>query len=357
MKVILLFALFLTACSKKIETTKPVYKSITESVYASGSVKGNNQYTVFSSVSGIVESVYVTENEPVSIGSILFLINNDAQKINDKNANLNAVYNSNQLNYGKVQEALSQIKLAKEKLANDELMLTRYQNLFKEGNCSKIELEQKELNLKNSKTNFQSSLEKHAEIKRLVDFQAKQALINVESSREKTKNYTIKSTIDGKMYQINTKKGEMISPQIPLAIVGDKSDYILEMQVDEYDIISIQKGMKVLVVLSCYRDSVFTAYVTNIRPIMNLKTNTFTVEAKFMNQPKLLFPDISFEANIIINSKDKVLLVPRNYLLNETTVTLKSGIKRKIKTGLKDFEFIEVRSGLTSKDELILPEK
>ena len=145
MKVILLFALFLTACSKKIETTKPVYKSITESVYASGSVKGNNQYTVFSSVSGIVESVYVTENEPVSIGSILFLINNDAQKINDKNANLNAVYNSNQLNYGKVQEALSQIKLAKEKLANDELMLTRYQNLFKEGNCSKIELEQKEL--------------------------------------------------------------------------------------------------------------------------------------------------------------------------------------------------------------------
>ena len=47
MKVILLFALFLTACSEKIETTKPVYKSITESVYASGSVKGNNQYTVF----------------------------------------------------------------------------------------------------------------------------------------------------------------------------------------------------------------------------------------------------------------------------------------------------------------------
>ncbi|MFN5982486.1 MAG: secretion protein HlyD, partial [Fluviicola sp.] len=79
--------------------------------------------------------------------------------------------------------------------------------------------------------------------------------------------------------------------------------------------------------------------------------------AKFMNQPKLLFPDISFEANIIINSKNKVLLVPRNYLLNETTVTLKSGVKRKIKTGLKDFEFIEVRSGLTSKDELILPEK
>ena len=90
---------------------------------------------------------------------------------------------------------------------------------------------------------------------------------------------------------------------------------------------------------------------------MNERTKTFMVEAQFKEVPEKLYPFITFEANIVIKSREKVLLIPRNLLVNDSTVENSKGELIKIKTGLMDFQMVEVLSGLAESDELILPKR
>ncbi|WP_276974823.1 HlyD family efflux transporter periplasmic adaptor subunit [Flavobacterium filum] len=351
------FLIFIVNCNNKQETIKPTKQTITESVYASGIIKSQNQYKVFSTVSGILQKVLVTENDEVKIGSPLFSIVNESQKLVEKNVILASDYNGFTINQGKLKDAQALADLAKQKMSNDELMLNRQLNLWNQEIGSKVELEQRKLAFESSQTSYQSALQKYDDLKKSLNFVAQQAQNNLSISYKNSNDYIVKSSINGKIYQININKGEMVSPQTPLAIVGDKNVYILEMQVDEYSIVSIKKGMKVLVVLNSYKDSVFNAIVTKINPIMNAQSKTFTIEATFTNSPSILYPSISFEANIVIETKQNALLIPRNYLLNDSVVMLKSGKQKIIKTGLKDFQMIEIISGLNKDDELILPKQ
>jgi hypothetical protein len=49
------------------------------------------------------------------------------------------------------------------------------------------------------------------------------------------------------------------------------------------------------------------------------------------------------------------MLIPRNYLVDESFVLLASGEKRKVQTGLKDYQKVEIISGLTEKDAIQKP--
>lgn len=85
---------------------------------------------------------------------------------------------------------------------------------------------------------------------------------------------------------------------------------------------------------------------------MNERSKTFLVEAEFVSQPNILYPNITFEASIIINTKKNAILIPRNYLLNDSIVMKANGEKIIVKTGLKDFQKIEILSGLKETDEI-----
>ena len=119
---------------------------------------------------------------------------------------------------------------------------------------------------------------------------------------------------------MNKLKGEMVNIQSELAIIGDADKFILEMQVDERDSLQIQVGQEVIVTLDSYEDSVFEARITKINPIMDTRSKTFLLEAEFVNQPTVLYPNMNFEANIVLNSKDSALVIPRMYLVNENYV-------------------------------------
>lgn len=88
---------------------------------------------------------------------------------------------------------------------------------------------------------------------------------------------------------------------------------------------------------------------------MNERSKTFLVEAEFVKAPEKLFPNTTFEANIVVTTKDKTLLIPRNYLINDSMVLLSTNEKVKVITGLKDYQKIEIISGIKAEDELMKP--
>jgi HlyD family secretion protein len=90
---------------------------------------------------------------------------------------------------------------------------------------------------------------------------------------------------------------------------------------------------------------------------MNLKTKTFLIEAEFIHPPSTLFPNVTLEANVLIRTKKNALLIPREFVDAESQVTLSNGERKKVQTGLKDFKFIEIVSGLGEQDEIIKPKE
>jgi hypothetical protein len=88
---------------------------------------------------------------------------------------------------------------------------------------------------------------------------------------------------------------------------------------------------------------------------MNERNKTFLVEASFTKAPEKLYPNVTFEANIMLRTKQNALILPRNYLKNDSIVTLVDGTTRTVKLGLTDFQKAEILSGLSSQDQVIKP--
>ena len=349
------FFLLLIACGKKEETILPTEGPITESIYASGILKSQDQYQAFVTVNGIIEHILVKEGDVVRVGQPILQLSNETQKMSTENAQIAANFADKAANQGKLNEAQNVIETSFQKFKLDSSIYARQKNLWAQQVGTRIDLEQKEMAFQNSKTNYLSSIQRYRDLKRQISFSADQSKKSVEISSRLQQDFTLRSKMNGVVFSISKNKGELVSPQMSIAVIGNPEAFVLEMQVDENDILQLSLGQRIIVRLDSYKNEVFEAAVTKIYPYMNERSKTFLVEAKFSKAPKKLFPFMNFEANIILQTKEKALLVPRNYLIGDSLITLKGGEKRKVKIGLKDFQQAEIIQGLTKTDELVKP--
>jgi HlyD family secretion protein len=353
--VLALMFLFLFSCKQKEETTTPVVQNITESVYASGKVKSKDQYEAYPSVAGIIRQVHVKEGDLVRKGDPLLSLVNETAQLNAENARIAALYQSVDANSERLQEVSASINLAREKLQNDSVLLQRQRQLWENGIGTRIELEQRELALKNSATTYRSAVLRYQQLKEQLSFAEKQSRKNLQISSTMAGDYIIRAKQDGRVYSLSREVGEVVSPQMPVAVVGSSDDFLLQMQVDEYDLSKIELGQKVLVGLDSYKGQVFEAVVTKIEPIVNERNRSITIEAQFTKAPPKLYPNLSVEANVLIRAKDSAITIPRSYLVDETYVLLKDGEKRKVEVGLKDYQKAEIIRGLGKNDRIKKP--
>lgn len=347
--------LFLFSCGEKIESTNPTTEKITESVYASGYVKSIGQYQVFAKSTGIIKSILVSENDQVKKGQILFTLSNDVSKLNTDNARLTAANADLGANKDKIQELNLTINLAKQKMESDKLILQRQQRLWNEQIGTKFELEQRQLAYSNSKSAYESAQLRLNELKKQLNYTSSQTQKTFSISKSMLDDYNVRSEVDGKIYSILKEKGEMVSPQIPLAIIGDATSFMLYLQVDENDIVKVKNDQKVFITLDSYKGIVFEAMVQKINPFMNERSRTFEVEAVFTKQPTTLYPNLTVEANIVIQTKDNALTIPRKYLIDDEYVMISKKEKRKVKVGLKDYQKAEIVEGLSINDKILMP--
>lgn len=353
--LVLLVLLTIGSCRQKIEKTNPKIETISESVYASGIIKSKNQYQVYATVNGLIEEILVSEGDTVKKGDGLLRILNEPAKLNVTNARLNAENADILANTDKLNEAKVNTSFALSKLVNDSLLFMRQQNLRAQGVGSLVELEQRELAYKNSVTNYNVSLLRYNELQRQLEFASRQSKTNLKISTALAGDYLVKAETNGKVYKILKEKGELVNTINPVAVIGDSHDFLIEMMVDEFDIARIQKGQKVFLTMDSYENVVFEARVDKIEPLMSEQSRAFTVNAVFVTQPPLLYPNLSAEANIVIQIKEKALTIPRNYLIGDSLVIINKDEKRKVKVGLMDYQKVEIISGLTVADVIYKP--
>lgn len=349
-------SILIYSCNNSDERIKPEIQPISQSVYASGVLKSNGQYQAYATVNGIIAEIFVSEGDTVKKGDPILRISNEVQKLNAENARLAADYNDLAANKDRLNEAASLIDLSRSKMKNDSSVYYRQKNLWDQQVGSKNELDQRELAYLNSRNAYANSIIRYNELKRQLSFAASQSKRNLSISQSLTSDFILKSEMDGIVYNINRSVGEIVGPQNPLAVIGSAEDFILEMQIDESDILLVKQGMKVLVNLDSYKDRVFEAVLTKINPLMNERTQTFMVEAEFIQKPERLYPNTTFEASILIQTKNKALLIPRRYVFKDSLVLKANGDTQLVKIGLKDYQKVEILKGLQETDELILPQ-
>jgi len=343
------------SCQGRMEKTKPVVEKITESVYASGIVKSSNQYDVFSTVNGVVAKKLVKEGDIVHKGQAVLQLLDVTARLNTENARIAADYALKAANARRLAALRLDIDQAKLVLDNDALLLERQRNLWSQQIGTYNALEQRELAWKTARNNYEATCLRYAELQRSINFQEKQAFKNVEISRSLASDYTIKSGYNGKVYNVLVEEGEMVNTQQPVAVIGDAASFLLELQVDEYDIGRIKPAQKIIVSMDSYRGQVFEAEVIKVRPLMHDRSKTFTVEARFLQSPPVLYPNLTCEANIIISRKEGALTIPRSWLLEGGFVLLANKEKRKVATGLMDYQKVEITAGLSANDLIIKP--
>lgn len=346
---------FLFSCHKKNEQVSPVEELITESVYASGNIRSKNQYEVFATVSGILENMYVREGDLVKQGDALFKISNTTMMLQAENASIAASRLSVAENREKLREQLTNVEIAREKLQYEATMLQRQRNLWKEEIGTRNDLDSRELAWQTAGKNYTNAVLMYEELKKELAFQEKQSFKNRQIAYSNLKDYTVKSSTNGKVFYVYKEKGEIVNAQTPIAVVGAANDFVIDLQVDEYDIARVKAGQAVSVMMDGYRGQVFEAVVQRVLPFMNAQSRSFTVEAAFMTQPNTLYPNLTCEANIVIREAWKALTIPRAYLLEGDYVLLKNKTRKKVTTGMKDYNKVEITGGLTRNDLILKP--
>ena len=350
------FSLFMLAsCGQKQEYTQPVIEKITESVYASGYLKSNEQYQVFAKVNGLLQKIWVKKGDVVKKGQLIFTLSNEVSKLNVANAQLNAVNADYYANLDKLRELDLAIEVSMKKLGNDQLLLERQRTLWAEQIGTKFELEQRELSYANSKATYESAKLRYNELKKQLRFSSKQSKHNLSISRSMLDDYNVRSEVNGMVCSIEKEQGEMVSPQAPLAILGSAQHFTIILQVDENDIVKVAPGKKVFITMDSYKGQVFEAVVDHVNPLMNERSRTFEVEATFVKVPEIVYPNLTLEANIIMQSKDNAMTIPRKYLVDDTYVMMSESKRKLVKVGLKDYQKVEILQGLNKDDKIMLP--
>ena len=340
-------------------TVKPVSKDIVESVYASVQVRPKVTYFPQALRSGIINEIYVQEGDTVDKGQILFQISPTADiksqltnaEINLQEAQSNYLGNNSLLNNIKID-----IQALEEQVALDSINYEKQKRLWAQEIGKKSDFDLIKLRFETSQKQLANLKQKLAQTKITLANNYKKALNQTNAEKSVLDYFTVRSEMDGKVYTLNKEIGEFIGTQEKFAEIGSAKDFTLEMDIDEVDVVKIDIGDSVLIILDAYKEQVFVARVDKIFPKKDDLTQTFRVESSFLQAPPKLFNGLAGEANIVVAKRKDALVIPSEYLINNNKVKTTDGIVE-VKVGLKNLEFVEILSGIDASTVLEKPEE
>jgi len=183
----------------------------------------------------------------------------------------------------------------------------------------------------------------------------------------------IRAPFDGIVAQVNGEVGEFVTPQpigvpTPPAIdLIDNSCLYVTAPIDEVDAPQIKVGMETRITLDAFKKHPFPGKVRRIAPYVldiEKQARTVDIEVDFANMigPQSLLPGYSADVEIILDVKNDVTRVPTEAIFDNDHVLVyhdNSGTleDRQIKTGISNWVYTQVLSGLTVKDKVVTSAK
>lgn len=298
---------------------------ISVSIDATGTIEPVNSVDLSATVSGTLQQMLVTQNEQVTKGQQIAIIESKA--------------------------AQSTLQQAKNTLANKESYYFRMRRLYRQGAVSYQDMDDARLEYLNSQAAYDKA----------------EADVN---------DTIVLSPMDGTVIGEPMKEGSTVSQglssQMIIATVADLSSMQIELLVDETDIGEVKIGQDVTFTVDAYPNRTFHGKVENISKKEHSSTSGtassssssviyYTVYV-LINSDELdgLYPSMTARAEILGRVDKDALLIPITAVRSDTTgsyVYRKSGAgveKAYIETGITSNTQAEVLSGLSAGDEIVI---
>ncbi len=349
----------------EVMAEKVLRGTVQQKVTGSGQIKPAVEVKVSAQVAGKIIRIYVKEGDHVKKGQLLVEL--DPQKYK-----------------ASVERAQSSLLAAKANEKKAKSDLERTQELYKKHLISAADLEAAEANYEAAVSNR---------------MQAEASLKEAQDALDKTMLY---ASIDGVVTKINKEQGEMtLGAQFQedvILIVSDLSVMEAVVEVDENDVVNINKGDSAIVEVDAFPDTTYHGIVTKIAHSAITKglgtaeqVTNFEVTVTLDNPDPRFRPGMSTTVDILTKRLDNVLKVPiqavtvrsedeiekalnknsktrdkkkstkkeslaeKKQKMKEVVFIIKDGkaVLRPVKLGISDDTHYAVLSGLNEGDEVI----
>ncbi len=350
--------------------------NIARSVVATGKIEPRATVEVKSKASGIVKKIFVNYGDNVQSGQVLAELDKEELQARQREAKANL-----QAAQATEESALASLERNKVEAEGPDLPflksgMDRARQLHKEGLIAKNLVEDAEKAYQLA-LNKQSSAARNLAVSRAEITRAKaqvaQAQAMLERAEEDLRNSTIVSPIDGLVLSRNVEVGNAVSSILVMGsqstllfTLGDVGDVFVRGKVDQADIGKVYIDQPARIVVESFRDRKFEGKVYRISPYGVEKDNvtTFEVQVSIHNPGRELKANMSANAEIILEEKLNVLLVPeaavvydkqRSASVEVPDSTAEKGRKKlPVKLGISNGVKTELVSGLTQGQKVIL---
>lgn len=273
-------------------------RTVQSAVLASGQFKYKDQVELRPQVGGQIVALPVQEGDHVKQGEVVL-------RIDPKTYEANVAQQ-------RAQVALQRYAIheAKLKLDNLQLQWQRQKKIYKQGLLDANSYDQITNQYRLAQVNLSSAKESLS-----------QARATLQYAQEQLAKTVIQSPLDGVVTSLNVKVGESVIPgttNIPgssLMTIGDPSELLAEVYVDEADIANVTTGETAEVTSTAYPNDVLKGKVTFVAPAASTMPGQqgqgFKIKIRVGNSRGLgIRPDMTCRAEVNTRSARNTLAVP-----------------------------------------------
>ncbi len=196
-----------------------------------------------------------------------------------------------------------------------------------------------------------------------AEVQLRLARINYELLGLDSDNHIIYAPYDGIVLSSIYKTGEYAGPGIPAVEIGS-SEFVIISEVNETDIINMVLGQEVLISLDAYYLEELKGRIIKISPVSTniggVVSYAITIEPEASDDIDL-FHGLSASMDITTSSLKDVLFIPIQSVADENgkqfinrMVDENTFEKVEVETGIFNYDFIEIKSGLKEGDIIVV---
>jgi HlyD family secretion protein len=392
---------------EKVTTEKVKKRTIRESVSASGKIFPEKEIKISSDVSGEIVQLDVMEGDSVKVGQLLAKINPDTyvSAVERGNAGVNNAKSQVAMTQAQIETAKAQIEQIQANLDNASKIHNRNIELKKQGVISQADFDVSLANVNALQANLrsaQSSLNSSMQNSKAAEFTVKSSEASLKELRTSLSRTSIYAPSSGIISKLNVEAGERVVGTIQMAgtemmRIANLSEMEVQVDVSENDILRVKLGDTADIEVDAYLDQKFKGTVTEIaNSASNTGTTTiqtlssdqvtnFVVKIRIIldtykhmiSKGKFPFrPGMSAAVEIYTNAIMDVVSVPisavttredekkdslvkakanefKEYVFLYST-TGDSALMVRVTSGIQDDNFIEIQSGLTGGEEVIV---
>ncbi len=397
----------------EVKVEKVNKRKIIETVTASGRIFPEEELSITSDVSGEIVKLLIKEGDTVRTGQLLAQIDKELymSQIERLEAVLKGTKASAQDSKSQsgqftssLKQAEAQVQQIDAQIGNAQAVLARTTELFNEGIVAKAELESAQASLKSLEANrasavasieaARSNINSGQERVNVAQSNIEGAEANLKEARKNLARTRIVAPVSGVVSKLNLKKGERVvgtSQMSGTEILRIANMASMEVQVDvsENDIIRVALGDTATIEVDAYQEKTFLGVVTQIANSANntgmslttdqitnftvkvrMLSSSYAVLSKTMGRSPFL-PGMSANAEIKTKEINGVLSIPiqavttreeeesdnvKEAELKEVVFIFQqdSVVMKEVKTGIQDDTYIEVLSGVSENDEIVI---